>query len=161
MIASMDRARRMSNQRDGTAGSWHEHTLRVRYGETDQMGVVYHGNYLVYFEEGRTLLMESLGCSYAELERSGFGLVVRKADLRYRAPSRYGEELLVRTRIQRLGGASVSFEYEVCRTGDRALLCEGSTELACVDLRAAERPVCMLPDSLRELLAARRDPRSA
>jgi acyl-CoA thioester hydrolase len=127
---------------------WHEHTLRVRYGETDQMGVVYHGNYLVYFEEGRTLLMESRGCSYAELERSGYGLVVRKAALRYRAPTRYGEQVVVRTRIERIGAASVSFEYEVRRDG--ALLCEGSTELACVDLRQAERPVCMLPDDLRQ-----------
>ena len=72
-------------------GEWFEHTTRVRYAETDQMGVVYHGNYLVYMEEGRTLMMESLGLPYAELERRGFGLVVRKAALRFRAPARYGE----------------------------------------------------------------------
>lgn len=139
-----DDARNTASARD-----WFDHTLRVRYGETDQMGVVYHGNYLTYFEEGRTLLMESLGCSYAELERSGFGLVVRKAALRYRAPARYGEHVLVRTRIERIGGASVAFEYEVRRSDDALLLCDGSTELACVDLRDPQRPVCMLPDTLR------------
>jgi len=131
------------------AGAWSEHRLQVRYGETDQMGVVYHANYLVYFEEGRTRLMESLGLPYAELERRGFGLVVRKASLRYRAPARYAEHLAVRTRIERVGGASVSFEYQVLRADDGARLVEGSTELACVDLRAPERPVCMLPDELR------------
>lgn len=131
----------------------HEHTLQVRYGETDQMGVVYHANYLVYFEEGRTRLMESLGLPYAELERRGYGLVVRKAALRYRAPARYAELLTVRTWVERLGGASVSFAYEVLRASDRQKLAEGSTELACVDLSRPERPVCMLPDELRARIA--------
>jgi acyl-CoA thioester hydrolase len=130
---------------------WHEHALQVRYGETDQMGVVYHANYLVYMEEGRTKLMESLGLPYAELERRGHGLVVRKAALRFRAPARYAEHLTVRTRIERIGGASITFEYRIARAGGAAVA-EGSTELACVDLRRPERPVCMLPDELRALL---------
>ena len=138
---------------DDKLAKWFEHTTRVRYAETDQMGVVYHGNYLVYAEEGRTLMMESLGCSYAELERSGFGLVVRKASLRFRAPARYGETLRVRTRIERVGGASIEFVYSVTRDGESTVLCEASTELACVDLRKPERPVCMLPDELRALFA--------
>ncbi len=131
------------------AVDWHEHRLQVRYGETDQMGVVYHANYLVYMEEGRTKLMESLGLPYAELERLGWGLVVRKAALRFRAPARYAEQLVVRTRIERVGAASVNFEYEVARDSDSVKLAEGSTELACVDLKQAARPVCMLPDELR------------
>ncbi len=130
---------------------WHEHALQVRYGETDQMGVVYHANHLVYMEEGRTKLMESLGLPYAELERRGYGLVVRKAALRYRAPARYAEHLTVRTRIERIGGASLTFEYRISRA-DGTAVAEGSTELACVDLRRPERPVCMLPDELRALL---------
>jgi acyl-CoA thioester hydrolase len=138
-----------------TEQHWFEHTTRVRYAETDQMGVVYHGNYLVYMEEGRTLMMESLGLPYAELERRGFGLVVRKAALRFRAPARYGETLRVRTRIERIGGASIAFEYTVSRDGENQVLCEGSTELACVDLHSAARNVCMLPDELRELFAGR------
>ncbi len=137
------------------AGPWSEHRLQVRYGETDQMGVVYHANYLVYFEEGRTRLMEALGLPYAELERRGFGLVVRKAGLRFRAPARYAEQLTVRTRIERIGGASVAFEYEVLRAADGLALAEGSTELACVDLRKEARPVCMLPEELRALLEPR------
>jgi acyl-CoA thioester hydrolase len=135
------------------SGAWREHRLRVRYGETDQMGVVYHANYLVYMEEGRTRLLESLGCSYAELERSGWGLVVRKADLRFRAPARYDEELVVRTAVSRLGGASVQFLYEVRRATDGTLLAEGSTELACVDRRAGEAKAALLPERVRELLA--------
>lgn len=131
---------------------WNEHTLVVRYGETDQMGVVYHANYLVYFEEGRTRLMDALGLPYAELERRGFGLVVRKANLRFRAPARYAERLCVRTRIDRIGGASVSFEYGITRADDGLRLADGSTELACIDLRSPARPVCMLPDELRALL---------
>jgi len=135
--------------------AWHEHRLRVRYGETDQMGVVYHANYLVYMEEGRTRLMDTLGCSYAELERQGWALVVRKAELRYRAPARYDEELVVRTAVERLGGASVRFVYEVGRSADGALLAEGMTELACVDRRAGEGRPALLPERVRELLEPR------
>lgn len=133
--------------------AWREHRLRVRYGETDQMGVVYHANYLVYMEEGRTRLMESLGCSYAALEREGWALVVRKADLRYRAPARYDEELAVRTALGRVGGASLLFLYEVRRVSDGELLVEGSTELACIDRRAGATKAALLPERVRALLA--------
>jgi acyl-CoA thioester hydrolase len=127
----------------------HEHRLRVRYGETDQMGVVYHANYLAYMEEGRTRLMHARGCSYAELERSGYGLAVRRASLRFRAPARYDEELLVRTRVDRVRGASVNFTYAIVRAADGALLCEGETELACIDLKSPDRRPCMLPEAVR------------
>src|SRR5262245_39668532 len=99
----------MTHREAPAPDTWREHRLRVRYGETDQMGVVYHANYLVYLEDGRTRLMESLGCSYAELERTGWALVVRKAELRYRASARYDEELAIRTAVARVGGASVLF----------------------------------------------------
>ena len=140
--------------RSDAPDTWREHRLRVRYGETDQMGVVYHANYLVYMEEGRTRLMEALGCSYAELERSGWALVVRKAELRYRAPARYDEELIIRTAVDRVGGASVRFVYEVRRAADGTLLAEGSTELACVDRREGDGKAALLPESVRELLDA-------
>jgi acyl-CoA thioester hydrolase len=97
--------------------------------------------------------MEALGLPYAELERRGFGLVVRKAGLRYRAPARYADHLVVRTRVARTGAASVEFEYQVLRAADGVRLADGSTELACVDLRQEQRPVCMLPDELRRLVA--------
>src|SRR4030095_13242715 len=103
-------------------------------------------------EEGRTRLMEALGCSYAELERSGWALVVRKAALRSRPPARYDDELLVRTWIERVGGASLTFAYSVHAASDQRLLSDGTTELACVDLRKPERRPAMLPDDLRELL---------
>ncbi len=130
-------------------------TLRVRYSETDQMGVVYHANYLVYMEEGRTRLMEDLGCSYAELEREGWALVVRKAELRFRAPAYYDEELVIRTAVARLGGASLRFVYEIARAADGTLLAEGMTELACLDQRSGEGRPALLPARVRELLEPR------
>jgi len=137
---------------DEAAGGWHEHTLRVRYGETDQMGVVYHANYLVYMEEGRTHLMESLGASYSEVEATGYGLAVRRADLRYRSPAHYDQRLLVRTRVGRMRGASVTFEYRILDLGTELLLAEGSTELACIRLTSPRREPCLLPAELRERL---------
>jgi len=130
----------------------HEHRLDVRYAETDQMGRVYHANYLVYMEEARTKALAALGFAYHELERQGFGLVVRRADLRYRAAAVYGDRLLVRTTIERVRGASVLFRYEVLRDADGLPLAEGTTELACVDLRSEERAPTMLPAALRKAL---------
>lgn len=111
----------------------HEHRVRVRYADTDQMGVVHHANYLAYFEEARTELFDSLGASYADLERSGIGLALRRVELAYRAPARFGDVVRVRTRLTELRGASVVFEYEVLREPD-TLLTTGLTELACVRL---------------------------
>jgi acyl-CoA thioester hydrolase len=130
----------------------HEQRLRVRYGETDTMGVVYHANYLVYMEEGRAGLMRELGVPYSELERTGTYLAVRKAELRFRAPARYDEELRVRTRIERLRSASVAFAYTIERAADGQLLAEGSTELACLRGQDGERRPAHLPDELRALL---------
>jgi len=131
---------------------WHEHRLRVRYGETDQMGVAHHANYLLYFEEGRTRLMESLGVSYAEVEASGYGLPVRKVELRYRIPARYDQQLVVRSRVARVRGASVTFEYRIEDAAGAALLAEGSTELACIRLSSPAREPCLLPPQLRDRL---------
>jgi acyl-CoA thioester hydrolase len=133
----------------GTTG---EHEIGVRYAETDQMGVVYHANYLIYMEEGRTRLMEELGEPYDQLERKGWALVVRKAELRFRASARYGDRLLVRTRVDRVRGASVVFRYEVLRKGDSQLLAEGMTELACLDLHGPERRPTEIPEGVRRAL---------
>ena len=134
--------------------SLHEHRLRVRYAETDQMGVVHHSNYLVYLEESRTQLMRARGCSYAELERRGWALPVRRVELRYRAPAYYEEELAVRTRVGRIGTASLTFESEVIRIVDGALIASGSVELACIRKDAVERRPLPLPAELRSLLEA-------
>jgi len=130
----------------------HETLLRVRYGETDQMGVVHHANYLAYLEEGRTEMMAAAGCSYGELERRGIGLPVRRVELRYRESAHYEERLRVRTRVLGLRAASVRFGYEIERIEDDALLVTAETELACVDLGASERRVIPLPEDLREAL---------
>ncbi|MBK7643151.1 MAG: acyl-CoA thioesterase [Planctomycetes bacterium] len=130
----------------------HEHRLRVRYAETDQMGVVHHANYLLYLEESRTALMAARGSSYAEFERSGWALPVRKAELRFRSPARYEDELVVRTWVAKLGPASVTFASEVWRDSDQTLVASGSIELACIDLRSTPRKLAMLPESLRAAL---------
>lgn len=132
----------------------HEHRLAVRYSETDQMGLVHHSSYLVYMEEGRTRAMAELGAPYHEVEASGTALVVRKASLRYRAGARYGDELLVRTAVERVGGASVAFRYEIERAADATPVATGSTELACVDLRDPARRPKMLPAELRAILVS-------
>jgi acyl-CoA thioester hydrolase len=132
----------------------HEHRLRVRYGETDQMGVVHHANYLLYLEESRTALMAARGCSYAAFERSGWALPVRKAELRFRSPARYEDELVVRTWVEKLGPASVTFASEVWREADRTLIASGAIELACIDIRSTPRKLALLPDEMRQALAA-------
>lgn len=124
----------------------------MRYGETDQMAVVHHANYLLYFEESRTRLMAERGCSYAALERSGIGLPVRRVELRYRAPAVYDDALVIRTHVGKVGAASITFVSEVRRESDDALLANGSVELACIDLRNRKRGPIPLPDELRGLL---------
>jgi acyl-CoA thioester hydrolase len=133
---------------------YHEHRLRVRYAETDQMGVVHHRNYLVYFEESRTILMRDRGCSYAEMEKQGWALPVRSVALRFRAPAYYEDELCVRTRVGRVRAASLTFESEVVRISDGALIATGEVELACVRKDATERRPVPLPEDLVALLTS-------
>jgi acyl-CoA thioester hydrolase len=132
----------------------HEHTLRVRYGETDQMGVVHHANYLLYVEESRTGLMAARGYSYAELERRGFALPVRKCELRFRSPARYEDDLVVQTEVRKLGAASVVFASEIRRPKDGAWIASVTVELACVRKGSAGLELCTLPEELRERLSS-------
>ena len=131
---------------------YHEHRLRVRYAETDQMGVVHHRNYLVYLEESRTSLMRERGCSYAEMKRKGWALPVRRVQIRYRAPAYYEEELSVRTRIGSIGNASITFESEVVRVSDGVPIASGSVELACIRKDAVVRRPVPLPAEFLALL---------
>jgi acyl-CoA thioester hydrolase len=131
----------------------HEHRLRVRYAETDQMGVVHHKNYLVYFEESRTKLMSDRGCSYGEMERRGWALPVRSVAVRYRAPAYYEDELCVRTRVCRIRAASLTFESEIVRESDQTLIATGQVELACFRKDSSERRPVPLPDEFVALLA--------
>jgi acyl-CoA thioester hydrolase len=105
-----------------------EARVRVRYAETDQMGVVYHSNYLIWFEVGRVELIRSMGLDYKRMEvEEGCGIAVVDVHVRYRAPARYDDELVVETRLVAARGAVIKFGYKVLRIADRALLCEGET----------------------------------
>jgi acyl-CoA thioester hydrolase len=123
-------------------------TLRVRYAETDQMGVAWHGNYLAWFEVGRTDLLRAHGLTYRELEHEGLRLPVIEARARYLKPARYDDVLEVHTRLEALGRARVRFLYEVQRAGE--VLATGATEHAAVDPLGRPR---RLPDELRRRLA--------
>ena len=121
-------------------------SIQVRYGETDQMGVVHHANYLLYFEEAH------LGQPYGELEKQGIALPVRKIDLRFRAPAHYEDVLAVRVEVERMTPASVRFAYRITRPADETLIATGMTELACIDMRSTPRKARVMPDGLRALL---------
>jgi len=108
-----------------------EISIRVRYAETDRMGLLHHANYLVYFEQGRTELLRSCGLTYKELEDQGFLLVLSKVDVRYRSPARYDDLLTLKTRVIRTTAVRIDHAYEVLRQS--TLLAEGSSTLACVD----------------------------
>ncbi len=102
--------------------------LRVRYAETDQMGVVYYSNFLVWFEIGRVELLRQLGFDYKtmEIEDDCFIPVV-EANCRYKAPARYDDELVIDTRVTGVRGAVLKFRYRVVRVSDQQLLAEGET----------------------------------
>ncbi|MGN7471033.1 acyl-CoA thioesterase [Brevibacillus sp. SAFN-007a] len=105
----------------------HAHRLRVRYGETDQMGVVYHTNYLNWFEVGRTEWIRKAGLTYRELEERGVLLPVTDAVLSYKKPARYDDVVEIRTRIKELGVVRLAFAYEIIRVSDGELLVSGET----------------------------------
>jgi acyl-CoA thioester hydrolase len=108
--------------------AFHETRIRVRYAETDQMGVVYHANHLIWFEVGRVELMRDMGFSYREMEHEdGRFIAVGDVKCRYRAPIFYDEEVIVRTRLKKVRESVIVFSYELVRAGDRALLAEGET----------------------------------
>jgi len=108
--------------------------VRVRYAETDQMGVVYHANYLVWFEIGRVDFIRTLGMDYREMEREdGLGIAVVDVSARYKLPARYDDELKIETRLIAARGAVIKFGYKVKREADETVLCEGETIHVVVD----------------------------
>jgi acyl-CoA thioester hydrolase len=116
--------------------------LRVRYAETDQMGVVYHSNYLVWLEVARTDMIRAHGISYSDLERQGFGLAVAELSIRYRAPARYDDEIMVLARLTEVRSRSLRFEYDVVRLPDETLLATAATALVSVDTESG-KPVAL------------------
>ncbi len=106
----------------------HDTILRTRYGETDQMGIIYHPNYYVYFEMGRTeFLREAAGMSYKEMEAAGVMLPLAETHCKYRIPALYDDELIVRTSIKEMTVARIAFLYRLLRVSDGAVLAEGET----------------------------------
>ncbi len=131
---------------------WHETTLRVRYAETDRMGVVYHANYLVWFEIGRTEFCRARGFAYRDMEENADAfLVVAESYCRYKAPAFYDDELIVRTHITELRRRSVRFGYEILRASDGLIIAEGETGHVVTD---GNGRVKSMPEHYRDLLSA-------
>lgn len=124
-------------------------TLRVLYGDTDQMGVVYYANYLRYFEAGRGEFLRARGHDYRNVERAGLRLPVVEASVRYQRPAQYDDLLTIETTLAEARGASVRFRYRVARGAEQLAI--GETRHAC--LNAQGRPTRLPPD-LASLAAA-------
>jgi acyl-CoA thioester hydrolase len=136
----------------GNHHALNETRIRVRYAETDQMGVVYHSNHLIWFEVGRVELMRQMGFSYRDLERDeGRFIAVAEATCRYRAPIYYDEEVLVRTRLKTARESVVVFAYELVRAETGVLLAEGETTHIVTD---SKMKVAALPDKYLSVFRA-------
>src|SRR5580693_8787497 len=119
-----------------------ETSIRVRYAETDQMGIVYHANYFVWFEIGRVELLRQLGFSYSDMEaKDDCGIAVIDARCRYKAPARYDDEVIVRTHLKYIRESLLQFEYELVRANDGTLLAEGDTTHIVVDTEMKKVPL--------------------
>jgi acyl-CoA thioester hydrolase len=123
--------------------------VRVRYADTDQMGVVYYANYLVWFEVGRTEWLRDAGWNYREMEETGVSLPVIEAHCEYRQPARYDDEIEIRTTASVLTPARLRFDYRAVRIDGETLVAEGHTIHAALGTNG--RP-CRLPARVRELL---------
>jgi acyl-CoA thioester hydrolase len=127
-----------------------EINVRVRYQETDQMGIVYYSNYFVYFEMGRIEFLRSVGISYAELEKENVFLAVADAHCKYRSPAVFDDLLVIKTCISMMKLARIEFSYEIRRVNEETLIAEGSTLLAC--LGANKKPMA-IPEKIRDALS--------
>ena len=123
----------------------HDTEVRVRYQETDGQQRVHHANFLTYFEIGRTEMLRGRGATYRQFEEAGLFLVVSEASCSYRAAAEYDDLLVVRTYVEKVGGASIEHDYEVIR--DKTIIASGRTVVVCVD---REGRVRRLPDWLLE-----------
>jgi acyl-CoA thioester hydrolase len=125
-------------------------TIRVRYAETDKMGIVYYANYLVWFEVARTDWLRETGWTYRAIEQDGFGLPVIEAHCDYKTSARYDDEVRIQTGARLLSPVRLAFDYTVTRAADDVLVANGYTVHASVD--ASGRPV-RLPSRVRDLFA--------
>ncbi len=130
-------------------------TLRVNYSETDQMGVVYHANYLIWFDRARTELMRDTGLTYRELEQQGIYLAVSEVKVRYRAPARYDDLVEIRCWVRELASRRVTFGYAVLRAGTDHVLATGETALISL---THEHTLTRIPEHVANLLTPIADP---
>lgn len=129
---------------------WHESEVRVRYAETDKMGIVHHSNYLIWFEAGRSDLCRSKGFSYKAMEEEDNALmVVAECYVRYKSPAFYEDILLVRTRVAEMRSRSVRFVYEIFRPEDSVVIAEGETVHLVTD---DNKKIRIIPEIYRHLL---------
>jgi acyl-CoA thioester hydrolase len=119
-------------------------SIRVRYAETDRMGLLHHANYLVFFEQARTELLRAMGMTYKDLEDQGYLLVITRFEIKYKKPARYDDLLTIRTFVERTTMVRIDHRYEVHCDGN--LLAEAWSTLACIDREG--RPQA-LPEVLR------------
>ncbi len=127
----------------------HQIEIRVRYAETDQMGVVYHGNYAQYFEMGRVEWLRNIGVSYKWMEQNGIMLPVVSLLMNYKKPARYDDILLVKTIFKKLSSVSIEFDYEIYNDQNE-LLTIGNSILVFVTMKTG-RP-CAPPNYIVELI---------
>lgn len=141
-----------ASTRNNHTGVVSESRVRVRYAETDQMGVVYHANHFIWFEIGRVDLMRQLGFNYRDLERDhGCFIPVVDARCRYKAPARYDDEIIVRTHLRNVRESMIHFGYELLRADDGELLAEGETMHMILDSKMKPAP---LPENYLEAFRA-------
>ena len=132
---------------------WHETEIRVRYAETDQMGIVHHANYLIWFETGRSELCRAKGFSYKAMETEDDALmVVAESYCRYKSPAYYEDLITIRTRVTEVRSRSLRFFYEVHRAVDDTLIAEGETLHVVTD---SNKNVRILPEIYRSRLLAK------
>jgi acyl-CoA thioester hydrolase len=123
-------------------------TLTVRYAETDAQGVVHHANYLIWFEEGRSEFLRQQGCFYSDMERDGFFVIVAKAEVDYRAPSFYEDQITIATTLEKGKGRLLVFSYKATNQNG-VLVAEGRTRHLILD---AERQLVSLPVKYQQIL---------
>ena len=135
---------------------WHDTEIRVRYAETDQMGIVHHSNYLVWFEIGRSEFCRARGFSYKDMEEKDNALmVVAESYVRYKSPAFYEDVLVIKTQVGEVRSRSVRFIYEVHRDSDQTLIAEGETLHLVTD---ENKKVRTLPEVYKEMLLADEEP---
>jgi acyl-CoA thioester hydrolase len=129
---------------------WHETEVRVRYAETDQMGIAHHSNYLIWFEAGRSDLCRARGFSYKEMEEQADALmVVAESYVRYKSPAFYEDVLSIRTTISEVRSRSIRFSYEIHRASDDILIAEGETLHL---VTGKDQKVKTIPEAYKHLL---------